>query len=125
MPNHIHGIITITDKVVETQHAASLTDKAETQHAASLPNGLRTLQWGPNKFGPLQPGALPTIVRSFKSAVTKFVGQKYSRERFAWQARYYDVIIESEKNYQRIIQYILDNPGKWPADQNNPVNIKN
>jgi putative transposase len=35
---------------------------------------------------------------------------------FQWQSRFYDVIIWDAATYQRITDYIIDNPAKWQDD---------
>jgi len=102
MPNHIHGIIVI-NKNVETQHFASQNqiNKLETQNFASLHK---------NKFGP-QSQNLASIIRGFKSGVTTFA--KMNKIEFAWQARYYDHIIRNYVSWERIRQYIQQNPNNW------------
>jgi REP element-mobilizing transposase RayT len=59
MPNHVHGIIAITDPVVEAQHAAPLQG--------------RTPRHSPRTN--VQPGSLRAIVRSFKSAATRRINE--------------------------------------------------
>jgi len=65
------------------------------------------------------------IVRSFKSAVTKYahdlgwlIGDKI------WQRNYYEHIIRDEDDYEKIVDYIAVNPYNWECDQENPVNIE-
>jgi putative transposase len=56
------------------------------------------------------------IVRGYKSSVTKqlnelgFVGK-------LWQRNYYEHIIRNEQSYQRISEYIINNPAKWTDDK--------
>ena len=51
-----------------------------------------------------------TIIRSFKTMVTKEIGQSI------WQRSYHDHIIRGEKDYQKIWEYIDTNPLKWKLD---------
>ena len=112
MPNHIHGIIIIEPYcVVGTLHATSLYQPP--------PNTVRTLhatspQQNKNKFmssiSP-KPGSLPTIIRSYKSGVSKTV--HLTDPVFSWHPRYYDHLIRSDQELFRIRQYIINNPGKW------------
>ena len=39
-----------------------------------------------------------------------------------WQRNYYERIVRSEEELNRIRQYIIDNPTKWDDDPNNPTN---
>ncbi len=103
MPNHVHGIIGITD--VETQH----TD-VKTQHAVSLREHT-------NKFGPLKMGSLSTIIGSYKSAVTKSI-RKTHHPNYSWHPRFYDHVIRHKYSLERIQHYILLNPKNWNKDRN-------
>jgi REP element-mobilizing transposase RayT len=107
MPNHTHGILVIDKPDVETQNLAS---PFQTQNLASLHASLPS---SPNKFGP-QSRNLASIVRGYKIGVTKFAHQ--NNLSFAWQERYHDHVIRNDDEYQRIHQYIIDNPQKWSDD---------
>jgi hypothetical protein len=67
-----------------------------------------------NKFTP-QSKNLSSIIRGFKSAVTTYA-RKNSIE-FDWQTRFHDHIIRSNDAYQRISNYIINNPRKWQQDK--------
>lgn len=94
MPNHVHGILFI--------------NKPEQD------------QWQPNKFGP-QSQNLVSVIRGFKAGVKKHA--TLHQIVFAWQPRYYDRVIRSEKELQNIRQYIFNNPAKWETEKNNPENL--
>lgn len=67
-----------------------------------------------NQFG-VQSKNLASIVRGFKSSVTtnaKIMGNKH----FTWQPRYHDHVIRDSQSFERIQQYILNNPKKWIDD---------
>jgi REP element-mobilizing transposase RayT len=38
-----------------------------------------------------------------------------------WQRNYYEHIVRNEPELNRIRQYIIDNPGNWAGDGENPV----
>ena len=50
------------------------------------------------------------LVRSTKTLVSKKLGRQI------WQDDYYDVIADTEKIYDRCLDYIRDNPGVWLRD---------
>ena len=54
--------------------------------------------------------SLQQVVRNIKSFVTKTVGYPL------WQPRFHDHIIRDEREYQRIWQYIDNNPSLWEED---------
>ncbi|HEX7232073.1 MAG TPA: transposase [Candidatus Binatia bacterium] len=95
MPNHLHGIIHITDPV-GAQHAAPAKSH-------------------------VQPGSLGAIVRSFKAAVSKRCKkQDVISAETIWQRNYYDHIIRDEDELTRIREYIASNPLRWSLDPENP-----
>jgi len=118
MPNHVHGIIIIqSPTAVGTLHATSQKQQSMTTvgtlHATSLQNATsrRSIQ---NEFMSTispKPGSLPTVIRSYKSAVSKNI--HLSDPDFSWQPRYYDHLIHSARELDRIRDYIINNPIKW------------
>ena len=97
MPNHFHGIISIT---VGARHA--------------VPQQQGTIE----RFGKPISGSLPTILRSFKSASTK-VFHEFSghSEEHLWQQSYYEYVIRNERDYLAICEYIIANPVNWEKDE--------
>jgi putative transposase len=107
---------------VETVHATSLpidntsqTHDTETLHATSLPPKNE-------KMASISPGSgsLSTIVRSYKSAVSKQARTIHAD--FAWQTRFHDHIIRDVQNHEKIRYYILNNVQLWDKDKFNPLN---
>jgi hypothetical protein len=59
--------------------------------------------------------SVSSIIGGYKSAVTKHAHRLgYD---FDWQSRFYDHIIRDEKSYDRISNYIINNPAKWDNDK--------
>ena len=122
MPNHIHGIIeTLPVVPVETLHATSPSTKyattmplvkalhatplqtsvqirKETLHATSLPVPLSKCEV--KKTISPKKGSLGSIIRSYKSAVSKQSHIYYPN--FGWQERYYEIIIRDEHAFLQI-----------------------
>ncbi|WP_332367607.1 hypothetical protein [Spirosoma telluris] len=55
------------------------------------------------------------MIGSYKSAVTKHTHRLGFD--FGWQARFHDHIIRNDTEYQRINDYIEQNPERWDADK--------
>lgn len=110
MPNHVHGIV-IIDR----------PPNVETCHGASLQQSTRSTDKS-NRFAPLKPGSLQTIINAYKSSVTRWC-RKNGQDHFAWQPRFYDHIIRADGSLDRIREYIINNPAKWEDDKNNPANL--
>jgi putative transposase len=113
MPNHIHGIVIIeSTTIVGTLHATSLQPQQSTTAVRTLGGPFQ--RSGKSEFmSTISPktGSLPTVIRSYKSAVSKNV--HLTDRGFSWQPRYYDHLIRSDTEMDRIRKYIINNPVKW------------
>lgn len=115
MPNHVHGIV-----IIKSKDSTSTNSQVETQHAASLqyqaqPLSRHILNSHQQSQKPL-PKSLSTIVRSYKSAVTRWARHN-GYPQYAWQLRFYDHVIRDEESLDKIRLYILENPLKWETDE--------
>ncbi|MHB8086678.1 MAG: transposase [Anaerolineaceae bacterium] len=114
MPNHIHGIIWIMDRADG--------EVSQTTHSPVGAYSHTPLRSPSNTIG--------SIIRGFKGAVTTRInicrGRKGSP---VWQRNYYDSsrkncsgaqnsrhIINSERDYENIAEYIHTNPLAWQTD---------
>ncbi|MBD2516750.1 transposase [Nostoc sp. FACHB-973] len=145
MPNHVHGIIaidrpqnveTLPPQNVETlrpQNVETLrpqnVETLRPQNVETLrPQNVETLQCNVSTqrqfMSDISPkaGSLGAIVRSYKSAVTRWC-RKNGFEDFAWQERFYEHIIRADGSLDRIREYIINNPTKWDKDKNNCTNL--
>jgi len=115
MPNHLHGIVGIEASLKDDQ-SEEATHPVGTLHATSVRDEDRP-QSVMSDISP-EAGSLSVIMRSYKSAFTRWCnrnGHKY----FDWHPKFYDHIIRNEKALHRIRKYIYDNPLKWQQDQKN------
>ena len=107
MPNHIHGII----RIVRAQNAEPHRD-VRARHAVPLPADA-------SQFGKSLPGALSTIIRSYKSAVTKRINEKCNTPGAKlWHRNYYEHVIRNRNDWVNICNYIRTNPAQWHEDEN-------
>jgi len=106
MPNHVHGIIVITDN---GRGAALLR-----------PYNHPDINDNPHKIN-VKPGSLGAIVRSYKSAVSYRIHKEHNTTGI-WQRNYYEHILRDEKDLQNKADYIEANPSLWDEDDNNPAN---
>jgi putative transposase len=109
MPNHIHGILILDKPEILPGIAAAV----ETLHATSLP----TFPPKNEQMAKISPKAdsVSVILRSYKSAVTKHANRLGFQN--GWQTRFHDHIIRDDAEYQRIADYIANNPGNWRDDR--------
>jgi REP element-mobilizing transposase RayT len=97
MPNHFHAIV----EMHERRGTACRAPTAE-------------------RFAQPVSGSLPTIIRSFKSAVTKRVNDCRNMPGVPfWQENYYEHVIRNEDDLHRIREYIQTNPVRWEIDREN------
>ncbi|PAX57107.1 transposase [Brunnivagina elsteri] len=121
MPNHLHGII-IIDKPL-SQNVETLQCNVSTQFNTIQQDTQCniTQRQFMSQISP-KSGSLSAIARSYKSAVTRWCRQN-NHDNFAWQSRFYEHIIRADGSLDRIREYIINNPLKWDADQNNLTNL--
>ena len=66
-------------------------------------------------------GTLPTIVGAFKSAATRRINQRRETPgEPVWQRGYYEHVVCSRRDLERIRHYIRENPARWHRDRNRP-----
>ena len=98
MPNHFHGIMVLHDGRGTARRAPTV-----------------------ERFGHPVSGSLPTVMRAFKSAVTRRINRiRTTPGTPVWQRNYYEHIIRNDDKLQRIREYITNNPAYWTMDIENP-----
>jgi REP element-mobilizing transposase RayT len=90
MPNHIHGIVILTDQTVPIR---------PNEARRALPEIIRA-------FKSFSAREINNLRRESKTAV--------------WQRGYYEHIIRDEESLSRIREYIEINPLRWHLDRENP-----
>lgn len=95
MPNHLHGIVVLAEWREDGQSEASA-------------------------FGRPLPRSLPTIIRTYKSLVTRRINKvRHCPGGKVWQRGYYERIVRNERELNAIRQYIRCNPIRWSEDVEN------
>lgn len=114
MPNHCHAVLMIDDCRGTACRAHGVDGGIDEGTARRAP----TVE----SFGRPVTGSLATIVRSFKSAVSKRVNVLRDNPGVpVWQRNYYERVIRDEQELAAIRQYIVNNPAKWAEDENYPT----
>jgi REP element-mobilizing transposase RayT len=134
MPNHIHGLLEIhdiNDNIWDdTSKSVNTTQSVDTSHGVVTPQSLETLHatslqvFGQNSKISEPPdinvsmaekspkrGSLSSVLRSYKSSVTKSVHENGFK--FGWQPRFHDHIVSGPDEFRRIYDYISNNPKNW------------
>jgi len=94
MPNHLHGIITIHED-----------DRRGTIYRAPTKE----------QYGKPVIGSIPTIMRTYKAAVTRRANRELGMINI-WQRNYYEHIIRDQSELADCVKYIYSNPGNWADD---------
>lgn len=117
MPNHVHGIIFITENGQPVGAGLAPAQNGNGQPRDGQPQG----------FG--QPQGLPLpkrttlgdVVGAYKSLVSneclKIYKTKNETMGKLWQRNYYEHIIRDNKSYENIVYYIENNPSTWQQDE--------
>jgi REP-associated tyrosine transposase len=130
MPNHMHGIIEITEKegaahsfnnLVLNGYAGAtrdLLDKSIENNDIEPIRAMVNSGGSPLRSRPVRPhgpaaGSVGAIIGQFKSRVTKCLKLTGG----VWQRNYYEHIIRDDEDWERIHQYIWDNPQNWDQDE--------
>lgn len=118
MPNHFHGIIILQKKPRSVK--LSVQNMKQTDRPTQAVDNESDMK-GNDFYSRISPayGSVSTIIRSFKSSCTREINQEMPDLHFAWQPRFYDVIIRNDGSFQRIQRYIVHNPLKWREDMFN------
>ena len=90
MPNHVHGIIFLTDMIMK----------------------------GASRGAPTSRKPLGQLIGAFKTVSTKQINQLRNMPgRRLWQRNFYEHVIRDESDLARIREYIINNPANWEKDE--------
>ena len=140
MPNHVHGIIVITDSAVNCNPnrnnnlnpnlnsdcrgeafvpiSEDILQQSSSTNASPVPESKDT---SPPRG--TQSGSIGAILQNFKSVATRRVNRITRNSGTLWQRNYHEEIIRNEKAYENIRRYIVENPLNWDEDEENPLNF--
>ncbi len=108
MPNHVHCILALENKIF----AAVETGNVGASHV--MPTiGIHAPNR--NEFSKPVKGSVSVIIQQYKAAVKRWCNAN-KHEYFEWQSRFHDHIIRNAKSYEKIKNYIINNPKNWNDD---------
>jgi len=107
MPNHIHGIVIIINP--DNIGRDAINRVSTVNHVSTNQGGITGLK------NPMLSNGLSKIIRWYKGRVA-FESRKIHAD-FSWQARFYDHIIRDDESFQKIKEYIINNPLSWVEDK--------
>jgi putative transposase len=99
MPNHVHGIVVITDP----ERLPELRRRGKIRRTMEL-----------SSVHP-KSGSVGAVVGSFKAAVSYWC--RTQNLEFAWQPRFHDRIIRGKNSLNAVREYIRENPTNWERDE--------
>jgi putative transposase len=128
MPNHFHGILEI---VVRATLVVAQNDNVIGRAQGHAPTNEKTNETTQTKMDgisyPADECKINKTVGDMMDAFKSITTDEYIRgvktlgwQRFngkLWQRNYHEHIIRNEQSYQRISEYIIDNPAKWTDDK--------
>ncbi len=104
MPNHVHGIVFLEASPVGAKHASPLP-KGRNVHGTT-------------------PGSLGAIVQAFKSAASRQINSlRGTPGAPVWQRGYFEHIVRSPRELDRLRGYIESNPLRWELDRENRAGL--
>lgn len=137
MPNHVHGIIVITDNPSNCNPNLNSKPNVNCRGEAFVPGCNDTSQqFSSTNASPFpgcndtslprgtQSGSIGAILQNFKSVATRRVNRVTRNSGTLWQRNYHEEIIRNEKALENIRRYIVENPQSWDEDEENPLNFK-
>ncbi len=112
MPNHLHGIIVIGDtssiawaKHLKNVNASPLQDRQP-------PRGT-------------QSDSLGAMIQNFKSVTARRINVlRNTQGAPVWQRNYYEHVVRSDEELDKIRAYICGNAARWAEDENNPIALR-
>jgi len=114
MPNHVHGIIVI-NKFNDGRNNRKNDVETPNLGVSTIPKNTTNTTVTAPASEKWKPATLGVIINQYKRIVT--INARKIHSDFGWQSRFHDHIIRNEKSFQKIENYILDNPLKWTDDK--------
>ena len=147
MPNHLHLIVCIDEPIIDIKKnngdagwGGVVTDVVDASSRDVADTGSRDVACRVSTGKPTNPenngnaenptptiknekmqliaekcGLLSIAMGGLKSATTKFANN--NKITFSWQERFHDHIIRNQDEYDRIAEYIENNPATWEQDK--------
>jgi putative transposase len=141
MPNHLHAIVVIEkldENIIlnggngDNENIEMHGHIVETHGRASLRANHPQHSQHPQHPFHRKPKSLSSFIAGFKSATNTKIDDyidnhqlntpKYNKNNHFWQPNYHDRVIRNQQEYNRIKQYIINNPKNWTGDKFNPNN---
>jgi putative transposase len=108
MPNHFHGIV----------HIVGAYGNTPDKHEVAYSHNKGVLPYAP----PSPSRNVGAIVRGFKGAASRRINEiRNTPSAPVWQRNYYEHVIRDDADYNRIAEYVANNPQRWMDDSMHPL----
>jgi REP element-mobilizing transposase RayT len=120
MPNHVHGLICLKRALNIRGHDVSCPYKPSPVAAMKTAETKEVRGVSGEAFQKPARNSLPTIVRTYKAAVSRNARRVFHRSEWEiWQRNYYERVIRDDEEYKAAYRYVLENPLRWESDKEN------
>ena len=111
MPNHFHGIVRIVGAYGNTPISHDEQKMAYSHDKGVLP------------YAPTSPSRnVGAMVRGFKGAASRRINEiRNTPGALVWQRNYHEHVIRNDDDYNRIAEYVVNNPNRWMEDSLHPL----
>jgi len=133
MPNHFHAVVHIipadplNERIIDdpcrgdrpVAPTTSSGSEPKSKGTPTTPSGskLKSEDTPTKPIGP-RPKSLGALMAGFKSAVTTRINTlRHAPGTAVWQRNYFEHIIGSDREYECIVEYIVNNPMNWLIDE--------
>jgi len=134
MPNHVHGVIVITDddggddvgrgdafRKRRSGRVGTFAAHGSTAKEPAVGECVAPTDGDCRPAGP-PPGSLGAIVGNFKSVTTRRINRMRKTPGVrVWQRNYHDRVIRNERELKAVRRYVHQNPARWADDRNHPA----
>jgi len=130
MPNHLHGVVAIRERVPPGRGEATKTPAQERAETAApeqdIVKHLRRAQHAAPlrkrpPFGEVASHSISALVRSYKAATTKQIREQLGKREFhVWQRGYFEHIVRDGDDLRNASEYIRLNPIRWKTNEDPP-----
>ena len=112
MPDHVHllfGIVTDDTLRGTDPHRRGIPPVCPYPDGGAFDRGDSV-----RRFSEIQGGTVASIMRQYKSVVTKRVWAAHGRETGpVWQRGFYDRVVRTDREAEAIRRYVEHNPARW------------
>ena len=121
MPNQLNGILILYD-MENMLDVGTFESNASTSNIINKANAIHPSDDETHQnsfFQNISPksGSVSRIIQHYKTVCNKHIRMACPKIDFEWQSRFYDHIIRDADSFDKISNYIINNPKNWAEDK--------